>query len=302
VTTNTDQPTLTVQVVIYGNPADALGRLVASMARSAEIAVAEGVLSRVALALGDCSPTPTYGEAAIAALSTRFVHAGLSDLSYFFFDANLGHGGGHNRLLETSDSDLVVFCNPDCVASPRLLAELVRPLADPRTGLVEARQLPLEHPKPYGGSTGATPYASMACLLMRRAVVDQVGGVDCDSFFLQGDDVDFSWRARLAGWDIRHEPAAVVFHDKRISPQGHYQVNEVEDSYMLEAALILAHKYSRPDVVASLLLTYDGGRPAQRRAAETFRSREAAGSLPQPIDPDHRVGLFVDGVFSQHRY
>ena len=38
-----------------------------------------------------------------------------------------------------------------------------------------------------------------------------VGGFPA-RFFLYYEDTDLSWRLRLAGWDIRYEPAAVVHH------------------------------------------------------------------------------------------
>jgi GT2 family glycosyltransferase len=46
---------------------------------------------------------------------------------------------------------------------------------------------------------------------LRRGPLAAVGGFDPD-LFMYYEDVDVSWRLRLAGWDIRHVPDAVVVH------------------------------------------------------------------------------------------
>jgi len=52
-----------------------------------------------------------------------------------------------------------------------------------------------------------------ACaLLVRRAVIDQVGLMD-ERFFIYNDDVDWCLRFRRAGWEIWLEPQAKAWHD-----------------------------------------------------------------------------------------
>ncbi len=53
--------------------------------------------------------------------------------------------------------------------------------------------------------------ACAAVAVYRREAIGQVGGMDED-FFAYLEDVDWSLRARLAGWECRYEPAAVAFH------------------------------------------------------------------------------------------
>jgi hypothetical protein len=50
-----------------------------------------------------------------------------------------------------------------------------------------------------------------ASLLLRRAMLGQVGLLD-DDFFMYYEDTDLSWRARLAGWKVVYAPQAVVLH------------------------------------------------------------------------------------------
>jgi hypothetical protein len=50
-----------------------------------------------------------------------------------------------------------------------------------------------------------------ACMLVRRAVLDEVGLLD-DAYFLYSEEIDWCWRIRQAGWAIWQEPRARVTH------------------------------------------------------------------------------------------
>ncbi len=52
---------------------------------------------------------------------------------------------------------------------------------------------------------------SGSCMLIRRAVVDQVGYLD-EAFFAYQEDADFCFRAREAGWKIYYVPTAQITH------------------------------------------------------------------------------------------
>ncbi|MHB1710029.1 MAG: glycosyltransferase family 2 protein [Acidimicrobiales bacterium] len=54
-------------------------------------------------------------------------------------------------------------------------------------------------------------WAVGAALLMRRDAVEEIGGFD-ERFFMYVEDVEWCWRARSMGWEIRFEPAAVIRH------------------------------------------------------------------------------------------
>jgi GT2 family glycosyltransferase len=53
--------------------------------------------------------------------------------------------------------------------------------------------------------------ASGGACLLRRAMLDDVGGFD-ETFFLYMEDADLAWRARMRGWRALYEPGAVVRH------------------------------------------------------------------------------------------
>jgi N-acetylglucosaminyl-diphospho-decaprenol L-rhamnosyltransferase len=50
-----------------------------------------------------------------------------------------------------------------------------------------------------------------ACLLVRRGVYQQVGGLD-EGFFMYSEEMDWCHRIRSAGWDVVYLPTATVIH------------------------------------------------------------------------------------------
>ncbi|MBR2958870.1 MAG: glycosyltransferase, partial [Bacteroidales bacterium] len=52
-----------------------------------------------------------------------------------------------------------------------------------------------------------------AFLMFRREVYNQIGGLD-ESYFMYGEDIDFSWRIRLAGWKNYYLPQTRIIHYK----------------------------------------------------------------------------------------
>jgi GT2 family glycosyltransferase len=151
--------------------------------------------------------------------------------------ANLGFAGGAQSGIEASDTPFVALLNNDAVADPGWLAALVAHLeAEPRAAAVTSRMLLQDTAPPLLNNTGVVllddDYGadrdlradaatrpdpgpvfgfSGGAALLRSSAVDRVGGF-ARRFFLYYEDTDLSWRLRLAGWDIRYEPAAVVHH------------------------------------------------------------------------------------------
>ncbi|NJL95073.1 MAG: glycosyltransferase family 2 protein [Anaerolineae bacterium] len=53
-----------------------------------------------------------------------------------------------------------------------------------------------------------------AYMQVRREAIDQVGLLN-ESFFMYGEDLDWAFRIKQAGWTIRYNPAVTVLHVKR---------------------------------------------------------------------------------------
>ena len=297
-----EAPHLQVQSVLYNNERDALRRSVESLARAAEISMAEsGTLRAVTLAIGDSSSLRCLEDDDVAEL--RAICEPFVFLTYTWFAANLGSARGHNVLGMGADADFLFLTNPDIVVSPRTLDFLLEPFRRTAVGMSEAKQLPLEHPKDFDPVTGETSWASGACSMNPTAVFRALGGYDADSFFLYCDDVDLAWRVRQLGLRIVHQPAAAVFHDKRVGLDVSIEASDAERYYSAEAALILAHKWSRPDLVESILADFDKhGQDDHRAAAREFRARRAENRLPEPIDGGHEIGRFIAGNYAAHRF
>jgi hypothetical protein len=292
--------------VLYGNEPERVRQSIAHLNRAADLAIAAGVFKSVSLAYGDSSPQPCLGDKFLDAV--REESPALTRIDHLFFDGNLGSAKGHNTLIvdaqiQETEWEALLIMNPDVMLAPDALIELARPLADPHVGMVEARQLPIEHPKEYHKSTGETGWATTACALIPMDVIRELNGFDQETFFLYCDDVDFSWRARLTGHRIIYQPSAVVFHDKRLAAGGQWAPTNSEQYYSAEAALLMAYKYSRDDITQRLLKSFAASDvPHLRKAANEFERRKAAGELPEQIDPKGVVAEFVDDYYTKHRY
>jgi GT2 family glycosyltransferase len=291
---------LRVHSILYGNEPARIVQAIEHLERAADIAIAGGVFEEVVLIYGDCSSTDALREAVV---SSGHIHGALSGVEYRHFDENLGSARGHNRLLQDLGGDYVLVMNPDIMMSPNVLVELARPFLDPKVGMVEAKQLPIEHPKEYDLHTGETCWAATACTMIPVELISHLGGFDADTFFLYCDDVDFSWRVRLAGRKVIYQPTASVYHDKRLGPKGRWQAGEAEKYYSAEAALLLAYKYSRNDVLDRVLSNFrDSSDRHLTAAADSFDARRSEGRLPLQIDSLHKVAVFKDGLYATHRF
>ena len=292
---------LQVQCVAYELPLNSATRTAEYLDCAVGHAKANGLLRSARLVFGDCSSQPIFRAEVVTAWKANFPH--LTDITVTYFDQNLGHGGGQNRLLDGSTADLTLILNPDVVVAPNLLVEMLTSLRRPNVGLVEARQMPSEHPKDFDPATGRTSWCSGACLLTTTKLLRDVGGFDADTFFLYCDDVDLSWRVRLAGRVAVYQPTAVCFHDKRLSNEARWMAGAAERYYSAEAALLLAYKYSRPDLTERYLKDFRKSNDADlQKAAAAFDERKATGRLPVPLDLDHTVAQFIDGAYAKHRF
>jgi GT2 family glycosyltransferase len=130
-------------------------------------------------------------------------------------DANLGVGGGRNTGWVKATRSVVITHDEDAHVTPaqlRVLADatsspdrvgITTPVpVDPMTRSPQIAVLPPPHrPTNFHGS----------CYAVRREVIDAVGLHDeaCD---FGGEELDYSIRARAAGWDVRQLPQVVIEH------------------------------------------------------------------------------------------
>ena len=57
----------------------------------------------------------------------------------------------------------------------------------------------------------AVGWISSACLMLRRAAINQVGLLD-EEYFIYGDEADLQYRLKKAGWQIYYLPDSTIIH------------------------------------------------------------------------------------------
>ncbi|MBK5937913.1 glycosyltransferase [Halochromatium roseum] len=207
-------------------------------------------LARLSLHLvdnGSQDDTLAQLDAFRAEYEAAFARVTLSQLP------NPGFGAAHNHAIAQAEDDWVLITNPDLELGAETLPRVVRmALADgDEVASWELRQAPYEHPKHYDPVSWETLWSSHACLLVRRSVFQALGGYD-ERIFLYGEDVEFSFRCREAGYLLRYCPLAQVLHHTYAEP------NELKPAQYVgstRANLFLRLRYgSARDASASLLL------------------------------------------------
>ena len=182
---------------------------------------------------------------------------------------NGGFGAACNEGAAGGEAPFILFLNPDARPAPEMLAVLAgRATEDPRIGLIDAAQEPVEIPKWRDEGTDYTDWCSGAALLARRAAFDQLGGFD-PFFFLYAEDVDLSWRMWLAGWSCVYETRGRVWH---AAPTPDQEPRAIESHYAVRYSFAMRLIYDSARGFATHLLR--GGRylgsprthPSTRRA------------------------------------
>jgi N-acetylglucosaminyl-diphospho-decaprenol L-rhamnosyltransferase len=161
---------------------------------------------------------------------------------------NLGFAGGNNVAIRRCRGQFILLLNPDATVAADTIGRLCAALgrwpraaaAGPRilnpdgslqsagyrfpTLLREIRQSknvnraltlllgPDEVPPPPTVE-GEVDWSDGACLMLRKAAVDEIGGLD-ERYFLFNEEVDWCFNARKAGWSIIVVPDAAVWHHR----------------------------------------------------------------------------------------
>lgn len=163
----------------------------------------------------------------------------LPEIIYFEQKPNLGFAGGHLLGQELSASfapDYLYLLNEDTVVAPDFLTKVVAMGEDsPKAALIQSLVMlddgrrvnsignamhflgfgfTLGHRQPLSELQNDLPmfFASGAGLLVRTSFLKKLGGLFDPLYFLYHEDLDLSWRARLAGHEILLAPDSKIFH------------------------------------------------------------------------------------------
>lgn len=157
---------------------------------------------------------------------------------------NRGFAGGCNDGMAHTEGEYFLILNNDTTHKPGWIEELIKVIqSHPDIGAVQPKLLSAQQPDHFdysGGGGGLMDFigypfaigrifsnmeidtgqydeireifwASGTAFLVRREVIEKVGGFDED-FFAHMEEIDLCWRMQNAGWTIKNAPQAVVWH------------------------------------------------------------------------------------------
>jgi N-acetylglucosaminyl-diphospho-decaprenol L-rhamnosyltransferase len=215
----------------------------------------DACLEALAASTGNVSTEVFVVDNASTRFDPEAARRALPAARVFINESNDGFARASNRGLRLATGRYVLLLNPDTVVAPGTLATMLAYMdARPEVGCATCR-LELEDgsldlacrrlfPTPirsfyriallsrlfpksrrfgqynltYLDDRQETEIDSPcgAFMMVRRQVLDAVGLLD-ESYFMYGEDLDWAFRIKAAGWRIMYTPSTSVLHRKRAS-------------------------------------------------------------------------------------
>lgn len=188
--------------------------------------------------------------------------------------SNLGYTGGHNRFFSQTGSEFLMVLNPDAKLDNSFLKNIIKVFDDPLVGCATGKMLKTykskngfsildgtgivlsrarrgrergqleedrgqyDHNFEIFGVSGAASVYRKTALEKVKLFKDEYFDTD---FFAYWEDLDISWRMRLAGFKARFVPDALVYHDRH--------AGSTEKGYKDVRAFVSHHKKFSTDLV-----------------------------------------------------
>jgi GT2 family glycosyltransferase len=160
------------------------------------------------------------------------------------FDINLGFTGGYNKALFQIEAEYFILLNSDVEVTPGWIERMHEGFAShPNAGVAMPKILSAFEKEyfEYAGASGGFidvlgyPFcrgrilsniekdraqynrdttifwASGAAMMVKSSLYKELGGLD-ENFFAHMEEIDFCWRAQLAGYEVWAFPSSVVYH------------------------------------------------------------------------------------------
>ena len=157
---------------------------------------------------------------------------------------NFGYATGYNEAIKLIDEDILCFLNNDVEVSPNWLDPIINLFkSENDTAIIQPKILDYNKKDyfEYAGAGGGYidkfgyPYcrgrifntiekdegqyndvqeirwSSGACLFIRKAVFNELGGFD-ENYFAHMEEIDLCWRAKSKGYKIKFTGSSVVYH------------------------------------------------------------------------------------------
>ncbi len=207
---------------------------------------------------------------------------------------NRGYSQANNQGIKKSQSDYILVLNPDTEVQRGALQELVEFMdSRPQAGVCGPKIIsPQGYFRPECRRGFPTPLAAFsrlfglatlfprsrvfgkyhltylepdyeaqvdalsgACMMVRRKATENVGYFDED-YFLYGEDIDWCWRMKKAGWEVWYIPRASIIHIKGASMR---RSSGRSDWFFFDAMRIFVRKHLRDKYPPPLLWLLDTG-------------------------------------------
>ncbi|NME68833.1 glycosyltransferase family 2 protein [Flammeovirga aprica] len=180
-------------------------------------------------------------------------------------EENLGFAGGNNLGIEVSKGDFLFFINNDTIVTENSFQPLLESLEDEKVGMVCPKIHYYYTPNTiqYSGFTKINPFTGRnsvigereqdqgqydsvrktyfghgAAMMLRRKVIDEVGGIP-EAFFLYYEEMDWSKKIRKAGYEIHYNGKAKILHKESISVG---KLSPLKEFYMTRNRILFMYR------------------------------------------------------------
>ncbi|MEM1943975.1 MAG: glycosyltransferase family 2 protein [Candidatus Caldarchaeum sp.] len=164
---------------------------------------------------------------------------GLSNFKFIPLDRNYGFAKANNIGVALTDpkSEFIIFLNNDTEVEPDWLQEIIKFMQEHRdVGIAQCKQRSLKGRKYIDSAGGVIDYigrsliigsgeldderfsrpyeifyAQGSSLIIRRELLKRIGLFDED-YFINYEETDLCWRARLSGLKVAFIPTAIIYH------------------------------------------------------------------------------------------
>lgn len=149
-----------------------------------------------------------------------------------FNRTNLGVAKAWNQAVKITSGRYLVFLNPDLVFTKDWLQKLVQSAARHKKAMVVGVKIlnpdgTIYHAGANGKIRGKgqmdrpglfdrekkVRWVQGSCFLVKREIFGKIGGFD-ERFFMYGEEVDFCWRVRKAGYEVLYTPVSIYHYRK----------------------------------------------------------------------------------------
>lgn len=211
--------------------------------------------------------------------TVEFVGTNYPGIKIIENKSNLGYAHGNNIGVAYAKGEYIVILNPDTVVDPDWLLCLIEPLKEYHastskilmydqkdmintcanhshfTGIDFCRGL-YEHVSQFS-NTEEVSSISGCSFAIRKEILEEIGGFDPD-FFLYLEDIDLSWRLRIAGYKIIYIPASIVYHkfSLEVSPWKEFYLERNRYMMLIKNYKIRTLVFITPALLVTELITW----------------------------------------------